>query len=300
MTTERSDLETRFPPWATRGGLVVAIAVVAVALLAFGINDSGSVNAAANPQSSPDAADTDDGGDADADAESDTDDAGDTDAEEETDPEGDTPSGDQDPGTALSVPEDMPTEKPETLGKALDPLSSDEAGYARYRAIENEDGMGQQLDGSVGYEFLYVDVANPDPDSPHRIAAVVSYDYAENVTVFQYVNVETGEVEVKKAADVALAPSDREAELAMELLIAAPEGEQLRRQYEDYMDAPLESPNDLRFVGGAVFAAAGVQGIADCETHRCVEFQVQVPDGRVLETGPVVVDLSARTVLTED
>lgn len=283
MTTRELLLGARTRPGRTvRAALLVGAAILAALLWINGLDETTTVTAASNTDSPSNANGNGSGPP--------SDDDGDDGADGNDDPS-DGGAGPSDAG----VPAGMPTDPPDELGKPFDPLSSEEKGYARSQALQAQDGAGQQLDGSDGYEFLTVDRADPERKAEgSRVAKVVSYDYEADVTVFQYVDLATGEVTTKTSPDVALPPSNEETEAAMRILLDSPEGDDLREQYEAAVGAALESAEDIRYIGGAYFPAAGTTGLAECETSRCVEFQVQTADGAVLEANAIV-DLSAQT-----
>lgn len=285
MTTRELLLGARTRPGrALRAALLVGAAILAALLWTNGLDETTTVTAASSADSPSNANGSGSGPPSDDDA------GGDDEADGEDGPS-EGGSDQPDPG----VPAGMPTDPPDELGKPFDPLGSEEKGYARSQALQAQDGAGQQLDGSDGYEFLTVDRADPERKAEgNRAAKVVSYDYAADVTVFQYVDLATGEVTTKTSPDAALPPSNEETEAAMRILLDSPEGEDLREQYEDAMGSPLESAEDIRYIGGAYFNAAGTAGLAECETSRCVEFQIQTADGSVLEANAIV-DLSAQT-----
>jgi hypothetical protein len=117
------------------------------------------------------------------------------------------------------------------------------------------------------------------------------------VTVFQYVDLETGEVQTRTSSSVSFPPSNAETDAAMELLLASPESATLREQFETATGGTLGSASDIEYIGGAYHVPAGNAGIGACASSRCVEFQVRTLDGQVLEPA-VVVDLSAQVVRT--
>jgi hypothetical protein len=196
----------------------------------------------------------------------------------------------------VQVPVGMPTDEPDEIRMPLDPLSEDEAGYARFLAMKAAAG-GEKLDGSEGYEFQYVQIpATRTPDEARRLAEVVSYDYAEDAPVVQLVDLNTGEVEVGESL-VPPTPNAAESLAAMEIFLDDPASAQLRAQYEEWTGEELESTDDFYFAGGNYLDPTdGSIAIPECEDARCVTFQALTWDGMVLVPGDFVVDLSAGVV----
>lgn len=196
----------------------------------------------------------------------------------------------------VEVPEGMSTSVPDEVGLALDPLSEEEAGYARFLALQAYGG-GEKVDGTEGLEFLYVQIpASRDVDETRRLAEVVSYDYAVDEAVVQVVDINTGEV--TEGPDLyPPTPNRAETIAAMELFLADPASEQLRGQFEEWTGGPLESLDDFYFAGGVyVDPHGGSVSVPECEQSRCVQFHALTWDGMVLLPGDYTVDLSAGVV----
>lgn len=193
----------------------------------------------------------------------------------------------------VPLPEGMPTEKPKTIGKPLDPLSGEEVGYARGLAITAVADTGERVDGSAGLQYLSTDLAESDPDAPQRAVTVNSYDYATDELVTQVVDLASGKVDTTRAKGVQLPPSKREVDTAMVRLLADPEGQALKDDYKRTTGVALTSPDQLDYAGGAWTADEKSEGGEQCGEHRCVFFQIRTEDGRGLIMVDRIVDLSA-------
>jgi hypothetical protein len=191
------------------------------------------------------------------------------------------------------LPEGIPTAKPKTIGAPLDPLSGEEVGYARGLAVEATAGGGERVDGSAGVQFLSVDLAESDPETPKRGVTVNSYDYATDELVTQNVDIATGEIETSRTKGVQLPPSKREVDTAMVRLLADPASQALKDDYKRTTGVALTSPDQLDYAGGAWVADEKSEGAEQCGKHRCVFFQLRTEDGRGLVMVDRIVDLSA-------
>jgi hypothetical protein len=191
------------------------------------------------------------------------------------------------------LPEGMPTAKPKELGKPLDPLSGEEVGYARGLALAAAGAAGERVDGSAGLQYLSTDLADSDPEAPERAVTVNSYDYATDELVTQVVDLQSGDVDTKRAKGVQLPPSKREVDTAMVRLLADPESQALKDDYKRTTGVALTSPDQLDYAGGAWTADEDSEGGEQCGEHRCVFFQIRTEDGRGLIMVDRIVDLSA-------
>jgi len=193
-----------------------------------------------------------------------------------------------------ALPEGMPTSRPKVKRAALDPLSGEEVGYARGLALKAAgEGAGERVDGTPGLQFLSVDLAENDKA---RAVTINSYDYASDELVTQVVDVASGEVETTRAKGVQPPPSKREVDTAMTRLLASPNSQALKDDYEGYTGVRLKSPDQLDYAGGAWTADESSTGAEKCGEHRCVFFQIRTQDGRGLVMVDQIVDLSANTI----
>lgn len=195
-----------------------------------------------------------------------------------------------------ALPEGMPTAKPKKIGKALDPLSGEEVGYARGLAVAETAGEGERVDGSQGLQYLSTDLAESDPEAPTRAVTVNSYDYATDELVTQTVDVATGKIETSRTKGVQLPPSKREVDTAMVRLLADPASQALKDDYKRTTGVALTSPDQLDYAGGAWTADEKSEGAEKCGEHRCIFFQLRTEDGRGLVMVDRIVDLSANKI----
>lgn len=191
------------------------------------------------------------------------------------------------------LPEGMPTAKPKTIGKPLDPLSGAEVGYARGLAVSATADTGQRVDGSAGLQYLSTDLAESEEGAPTRAVKVNSYDYATDELVTQVVDLESGKVQTKRATGVQLPPSRREVDTAMVRLLADPASQALKDDYKRTTGVALTSADQLDYAGGAWTADEKSKGGEQCGEHRCIFFQLRTEDGRGLVMVDRIVDLSA-------
>jgi hypothetical protein len=192
-----------------------------------------------------------------------------------------------------ALPEGMPTSRPKVKRAALDPLSGEEVGYARGLALKAAgEGVGRRVDGTPGLQFLSVDLA----EASARSATINSYDYGTDELVTQVVDIATGKVETTRAKGVQPPPSKREVDTAMTRLLASPNSQALKDDYEGYTGVRLTTPDQLDYAGGAWVADESSKGAEKCGEHRCVFFQIRTQDGRGLVMVDQIVDLSANTI----
>ncbi|MFH9424404.1 Tat pathway signal sequence domain protein [Streptomyces sp. NPDC017529] len=200
--------------------------------------------------------------------------------------------------------ERVPAEGSEGVGR--DPLTDDEFRRAQELAAPRTfRGATENVKGGAGPERLTTDLAELGPDEtgsadPPRRADVSFYDYRADAYVTKTVNLTTGKVEKTNTQHGVQPPPNRtESETAAGLLIAAPEGEGLRKDYEHATGKKLTGPEQLA-VSGFVYRGAAEgpapEGLRDCGQHRCVRLFTKVRNGQWIDTRRYVVDLSARTV----
>ncbi|MFC6343527.1 hypothetical protein ACFP8W_16195, partial [Nocardioides hankookensis] len=88
-----------------------------------------------------------------------------------------------------------------------------------------------------------------------------------------------------------------EADVAMDLLLESPLAAPVAAAFAEQGAGRLTRKDQVSYAGGSYKPSPGVQGADACGAHRCVELQIQAPNGRYLTTSGFVVDLSAGTVL---
>lgn len=191
----------------------------------------------------------------------------------------------------------LPSARPADLGRPRDPLSVAEIGYAVALAGSGVPAGATALDGTKGPELLSVDLASTDPTIKTRPVAVEYYDYAADqvlvVTVELYSAVVT---EVASSKKLQPAPSPAESFEAARLLITSAAGERIRTEYQATIGKPITA-GDLTITGGSYTNTAASKADDVCGADRCVQLQLQGPDGKYLSTAGLVVDLSSGKVI---
>jgi len=198
--------------------------------------------------------------------------------------------------TAVAVP----TSRPAALGAPRDPLSLEEWGYASHLAQTSSAVPTDATDsqGEPGAELLSVNVPNGDVDGADRLAQVSLYDYTSDAQYDVLVDLTSGEVVSDESSDDVQSPTTQtENDEAMDLFLASDLSATVKQQFEERTGAALTSADQVSYTGGSFLAGDSVIGADECGAHRCVQMQVQAPDGTYLTTTNFVVDLSARAVI---
>ncbi|MFH8407714.1 Tat pathway signal sequence domain protein [Streptomyces sp. NPDC018019] len=212
------------------------------------------------------------------------------------------------PGQAQQVRpgavERAPAEGREGAGR--DPLTDDEIARAQDLAAPRTfRSATENVRGGPGPEPLTTDLAELGPEEsgradPPRRANVSFYDYRSDAYVTKTVNLTTGKVEKTDSRHGVQPPPNRaESEVAAGLLIAAPEGDGLRRDYRHATGKDLTGPGQLTVAGFVYRGAAegpAPEKLRACGQHRCVRLFTKVRNGQWIDTRRYVIDLSARTV----
>ena len=192
----------------------------------------------------------------------------------------------------------VPTARPDHLGAPRDELSLEEWGYAKHLAEATLPANVTDVLGEPGAEFLSANLPNTDVDSDARLIEVAFYDYTSDKQHQVTVDLTAGKVVAAAAAAGVQSPTTAtEADVAMDLLLASPLSATVARGFADQGAGRLTRKDQVSYAGGSYKPAPGVKGAEDCGAHRCVELQIQAPNGRYLTTTGFVVDLSAGTVL---
>lgn len=196
---------------------------------------------------------------------------------------------------------DVPTTRPEKLGAPRDPLSLAEWGYAKHLA-ETKGSIpagATDAEGDAGVEFLSANLPTTDVDARHRLVTVSLYDYTTNAQHDVTVDLTDGAVVTTKSATGVQSPTTlTESAEAIELFLASPKSAKLKDQFKQRTGSDLTSPTQVTYTGGSFTATSSVVGAEKCGDHRCVQMQIQGPDGVYLATADFVVDLTARSVIT--
>ncbi|UNO43757.1 Tat pathway signal sequence domain protein [Streptomyces sp. MST-110588] len=191
-------------------------------------------------------------------------------------------------------------------GTGRDPLTDGELRRAQDLALPRtlrEDS--RDVKGRPGPERLTTDLAEPNPseagrpDAPRR-AVVSVYDYASDTYVTKTVDLSAGKVVGTDSQRGVQPPPNREESFeAARLLIAAPLGEGLKKDYRHATGKELTDADQLMVTGFVYRGRAegdAPENLRDCGRHRCVRLFTKVKNGQWIDTRRFVVDLSARTV----
>lgn len=196
---------------------------------------------------------------------------------------------------------DVPTARPAKLGAPRDPLSLAEWGYAKHLA-ETKGSIpadATNAAGDAGVEFLSANLPTTDVDATHRLVTVSLYDYTGNAQHDVVVDLTDGDIVSAASASGVQSPTTlTESAEAIDLFLASPKSANVKAQFKQRTGSDLTSPKQVTYTGGSFTATSSVVGAEKCGDHRCVQMQIQGPDGVYLATADFVVDLTARSVIT--
>lgn len=193
---------------------------------------------------------------------------------------------------------ELPTKRP-SLGESRDPLSTEETGYAIQIASTDPTvpAGATNVRGETGPEFLYAELPD-DVDSAGRSALVVLYDYTDDKTYHQLVNLTSGKVPRSQSVARLQPPlSPDEAKEAITLAIDADPPLPFSRQFEDSEGVPLVSTEQVNHVAGAwTYDNIASRG-KECGADRCAHLFVKTASGTYLGTQDFVVNLSTGRIV---
>ncbi|MER7762323.1 Tat pathway signal sequence domain protein [Streptomyces sp. NPDC097619] len=208
------------------------------------------------------------------------------------------------PGLKPARIEAAPAERAKGFGR--DPLT--DAELARVRALAAGPAAKSAVDsrGGQGPQWLTTDLAELRPEeagkpgAPRR-AQVTSYDYKTNALRTSLVNLDTGKVESTDVQRGVQPPIAREeAVQAVKLIIAAPQGEGLRKDYRDATGKALTGPEQLSLKNALIYRVdsenPGPRAVKECGRERCARLFLKVKNGPWIDVRSLVVNLSTRTV----
>ncbi|MFJ5553442.1 Tat pathway signal sequence domain protein [Streptomyces sp. NPDC093225] len=211
------------------------------------------------------------------------------------------------PGSRPGTVEAAPVEGQKGTGR--DPLTGAELARVRQIALAASAGKARQAQdasGSAGPQWLATDLAETRPDEVGRAGAprraqLSSYDYRTDALTTYVVNLDTGKVESTDVQHGVQPPiAGTEAAEAAKLMIAAPAGDGLRKDYQDATGKKLVQPGQLALKNALIYRVngenPGPSAVKECGTHRCVRLFLKVKNGPWIDVRSLVVDLSARTV----
>lgn len=193
---------------------------------------------------------------------------------------------------------ELPTAKP-ALGEPREPLSAKETGYAIHVASTDASIPATATDvrGGAGPEFLFADLPD-DVDSTKRLAVVHLYDYTANVGYQQVVDLSAGRVTSSVSGKKVQAPTSAdEADVAMELAIAAGDKLAFAQEFEQVQGVPLVSTDQVEYVSGTFVYDGSTVGGKECGADRCAQLMVQTGSGAYLGTWDFVVNLTDQSIV---
>ncbi|MFJ7158982.1 Tat pathway signal sequence domain protein [Streptomyces sp. NPDC101118] len=191
-------------------------------------------------------------------------------------------------------------------GVGRDPLTDGELARLRTLAAGKAGQQSEDARGGRGPQWLTADLAETRPEdvgrkgAPRR-AQLSSYDYKTDTLTTYTVNLDTGKVESTENQREAQPPLAREEAVeATRLMIAAPAGDGLRKDYRDATGKALTKPEQLALQNALIYRVnaenPGPKELRECGRHRCVRLFLKVKNGPWIDVRSLVVDLSARTV----
>lgn len=189
-----------------------------------------------------------------------------------------------------------PNPGPEPVsGSGSDPLTTSELEKARTVAVTSQlASSARNVAGEAGPEYLSAEV---DLDRPGRQAELYFYDYRTNKLFKQVVDLKTGTLTKSfSAAKMQLPASDREAAVALDLLLADPLAADFKAAYQKATGQPLAGKEGLVPTAHIYKAKPADTGASQCGTSRCVQLIVQTADGHFINVKDLIIDLSGRKI----
>ena len=181
-------------------------------------------------------------------------------------------------------------------GVGDDPLTAGEVAKARAVALTPQlVDSATDVTGKKGPEYLGSEIVE---GGSGRDAAFYFYDYRGDALVKQIVDVTGNKVTGSyRATGLQLPASDREVATALDLLLAAPAGADVRALYQKVTGRPFSGKNDLSVEAHIYHAPPADTAAARCGEHRCVQLVARVTDGPFVDLNDIIIDLSGRTVV---
>jgi hypothetical protein len=193
---------------------------------------------------------------------------------------------------------ELPTKKP-TLGDGRAPLSSEETGYAIHLATTDAriPRDATNVRGEDDPEYLYAELPN-DVDTTGRKATVALYDYTDNKTYHQVVDLKAGKVIGSQAATKLQPPTSAdEATAAISIALTATPPLSFVTEFEQIEGVPLIADQQITYRSSAWVYDKTTSGGAECGVERCARLSVTTPTGVFLNTSDFVVNLSRGSVI---
>ena len=201
-------------------------------------------------------------------------------------------------GAAVTQPRvSDPKAAPEPVsGKGDDSLTTSEVAKARAAAVTPQLASGaKNVAGEAGPEYLSAEV--DAEGSAGRQAELYYYDYRTNKLFKQVVDLKTGKLAKSfSAAKMQPPASEREAAVALDLLLADPLGADFKTAYQKATGKPLAGKEGLVPMAHIYTSKPADTGAKQCGASRCVQLIVQSADGHFINVNELIVDLSGRKI----
>jgi len=196
--------------------------------------------------------------------------------------------------TQPRVSDPKPVAEP-VSGTGEDNLTSSEVDKAKAVALTADLASGaQNVAGEAGPEYL---AAELDGESAGREAELYFYDYKTEKVYKQVVDLRTGKL-VKSFSATRMQPpaSEREAAVALDLLLADPLGADFKTAYQKATGKAFTTKDGLVTTTHIYTAKPADKGASQCGPSRCVQLIVKTADGHFINVTGIIVDLSGRKV----
>lgn len=174
-----------------------------------------------------------------------------------------------------------------------DALTSTEVDKARALAVTPQlAAAARNVAGEAGPEYLSAEV---DTDGAGRQAELYFYDYQADKLIKQVVDLKAGKVAKSfTAAKMQPPASEREAGVALDLLLADPLGADFKAAYRKATGKELAGKDGLTPTAHIYTAKPADSGASQCGASRCVQLIVKTGDGHFINVNELVIDLSGR------
>ncbi|QXJ21415.1 hypothetical protein AGRA3207_002266 [Actinomadura graeca] len=190
-------------------------------------------------------------------------------------------------------------------GSGLDPLSDQEIQKAQRAALADQP-RAQGVTGRPQVAFVSASRLE-GPDGGPRVADVRLYDYRTDEMIVRHVDLASSQViKTERATGTQPIASVDELRRAVELILADRRlGPGLRTSYKGAAGHEPASASDIH-TRGHIFRAPQAAGarnaaaVAQCGAKRCFTVDLQLPNGTWMDTGRIVVDMSAQRVVILD
>ncbi len=180
-------------------------------------------------------------------------------------------------------------------GKGSDALTTTEVDKARTAALTPQlAAEARNVAGEAGPEYLSADL---DAEGGGREAELYFYDYRTDKLIKQVVDLRTGKVAKSfSAANMQPPASEREAAVALDLLLADPLGAEFKAAYEKTTGKQLAGKEGLVATAHTYQARPADRGASQCGAKRCVQLIVETADGKFINVSDLIIDLSGHKV----